>query len=261
MKKNLKKSAAEFRDGRKSRRDFLNEVADLILRTPPVMGHFDDDQKHEFFAFIASKLEKIISRYREFENSSFETWFGLVLKRYFIYFIRCRKINKVVEINKQPEILDCIGNNSNTFSNDLKIDLNIFSKNEKKIIGAKYGIIEENNFKITTKEILSKIEQKRQIEDKISEKFTKLLNIRKIIFNTSDFDQTEKLKMKEQKILRIKRKLESKFNRINIFATNSEVAKQLGISDGTVASYINRIKNKLKNAGFDKIIINEINVK
>ena len=57
MNKNIETYVEKFQKGSISRRDFLKEVNDFILKIPRYSKVFDKDIVHEFYAYIISKIE------------------------------------------------------------------------------------------------------------------------------------------------------------------------------------------------------------
>jgi RNA polymerase sigma factor (sigma-70 family) len=253
MKESLVKSVKEFQSGKITRRDFLKEASDFILKIPSYLGYHEDDIKNEFFAFVFSRIDKIISRYKELESSSFETWFKFVLKRQFHAFLRETYPDKVNEVNCDNNYIESIVEDR-IEEKSLKLDLSFLSKKEREVVNLKYGITAENDFNLAAKKILEKLDQKRKLEDRISEKYIRLLKIRSLILNEHEPCRLNDLKNREKKVLKTKRNLEFKANTFYLFPTNEWIGEQLGITEGTVASYLNRIKIKMKVVGLENIM-------
>ena len=95
MKEDLTIYVKKFQNGLITKRVFLNKINPIILKIPCYLGYKSTDIKHEFYAYIISKIDKIISLYKVIPNISFKTWFNIVLKREFYRYIN--KINKYNE--------------------------------------------------------------------------------------------------------------------------------------------------------------------
>jgi RNA polymerase sigma factor (sigma-70 family) len=250
MDKSSKINVKKFQEQKISRREFLKEEGGLILKMPGYLGYNDKDIQYEFYALIASKIDRIISKYKIQDNSSFETWFSLVLRRYFFHFIK--NVKQKEEIEKFiPDNFDLLTENPGI---NINLNLSCLSENEQKVVRLKYGINSESHNKENTAGIiLKKLDNKKRIEEKITKKYVALLQTQKNIKTETHPDKILLLKEKEKRIRENKRKLEKEFESYSIYPTNSFVSEQLGISQGTVASYLNRVKNKMEKEGIDKI--------
>jgi len=141
------------------------------------------------------------------------------------------------------------------FTNPLEnFDFSIFSENENKILDLKYNVGIKSEKSINAKQILIKLENKAKIEDRLSKKYIKLLNIRNMMRFETDRGALDQLKIEEQKIKNSKRKLEMFSNKISLLPTNLWIGNQLGIKSGTVSSYLNRIKIKFQKNGIPQAI-------
>jgi hypothetical protein len=250
MVKSSNEIVKKFQEKKITRREFLKEKGGLILKIPAYLGYNDKDIQYEFYAFIASKIDLIISKYKALNTSSFETWFSLVLRRYFMHFIKMIKQKEEFEnyIVETAELSE-----TNTKS-DINLDLSCLTANEKKVACLKYGLnTDKNNSENIAGLILKKLDNKKRLEEKITKKYVTLLQTQKNIRFETRSEKILELKEKEKKIRENKRRLEKEFESYSIFPTNSYIGEKLGISQGTVASYLNRIKNKMEKEGIDRI--------
>src|SRR4030065_224072 len=87
MNENLIIYVKKFQNGSITKREFLKHVNPIILNVPVYLGCKSTDVKHDFYAHIISKIDKLISFYKEVPHAKFTTWFNLVLKREFYNFI------------------------------------------------------------------------------------------------------------------------------------------------------------------------------
>ncbi len=256
MNENLAIYVKKFQNGLINKRDFLKHVNPLILNIPFYLGCKSVDIKYEFYAHIISKIEKLISFYKELPYAKFTTWFHLVLKREFYYFIS--KINKINDF-ESLQINDAIINfpeNTQPFSDEINnapINLTQLTEKEKNVIALKYGIkIYERDISKSVDKILSRLDKKRNLENKISRKYFKILNLQTQISKSDDNDKINNLRSELQKVINYKRKLEKAYYSFSIFPTNKWVGEQLGLSEGTIGAYLNKIKSKLMENKKDK---------
>jgi hypothetical protein len=254
MSTNLSALAENFKKSRISRREFLKETCNIIISIPNYLGYYDADIRHEFFAYIASKITRIISMYQTRENSQFISWFSITLKRQFYNFIsQYNKQNSIIEFI-YSDTLENYNSSSDDNLENINLNLSILSHKEKRVLSLKYGMDKDTSY--ITRRILSKIDKKKKMEETLNKKFFKLLMIQRNIIAESEKEKINVLKQKESLLKKGKRKLEKSMNRISILPSNKWVAKKMGISEGCVASYINRIRIKLIRAGINNIAVN-----
>ncbi len=249
MKENIIKYVKKFQKGLIPKREFINKINPIILKIPFYQGYKSIDIKHEFYAHILSKIEKIISLYIEIPNANFTTWLNVVLKREFIYFIT--KKNKINEF-ESLQVIEATNNYSYQIqetlnpTNKSSIDISQLTEKEKNVVALKYGIkIYKRDISESINQILKKLDKKKSIGNTISRKYYKILKLQKQISKTEDFDKKLILENELKKIKFYKRKLEKFFNSYSILPTNKWVGEQLGLSTGTIAAYLNKIKKKL----------------
>lgn len=249
MDENLSIYVKKFQNGLIAKRDFLKHVNRIILNVPVYHGCKSSDVKHDFYAHIISKIDKLISFYKEMPNAKFTTWFNLVLKREFYNFIS--KIKKKddfesFQINEAIINYPVITQPFSEKKNNMSINFTSLTEKEKNVIALKFGIkIFERDISKSVDKILTRLDKKRNIENVLSRKYYKILNLQSQISNSEDADKINRLKNKLQKAIYYKRKLEKTFSSISTLPTNKWVGEQLGLSEGTIGAYLNKIKTKL----------------
>lgn len=248
MKNCLLSAVMKFQKGIISKRVFLTHVNDLILKVPIYLGYKDKDIRHEFFALVISKIDKMISSYKKYDNAKFETWFNLVLKREFFNFIK--KINKKNKMEKsylnelsteRTEIPnDCL-------SDDIKqIDFSTLTEKEKNIVALKYGIqIGQRDITKTLDKIIDKMEKKKRIETLLTKKHFKIIALQREISNEVNSNIINEMINEIEKVKKSKRRMENILNKYSVLPSNKWVGEQVGILEGTVAAYLFKIKNKI----------------
>lgn len=250
MRKDLKPVVKKFMQNEISRRDFLIEVNAIILKVPSYWKCYDKDVVHEFYAYIVSKIDRIISRYTEYKSATFNTWFLRVLNREFFFFFK--KWNKKESLEKS--------NIKNLFANDLAnpnylynddvslIDFSVLSENEKNVAALKYGVrIGQRDISEAAEVIMQKVEKKKRMEEKLVKYYHKIMIIQNEMLAENDTEKVMELKKKEQKLKKSKNKLLNVLRTYKTYPTNAWVAEKLNLADGTVAAYINKIKVKIFN--------------
>jgi hypothetical protein len=244
-KSNLATWVKAFKEGKISRRELLIELNTLILNTPNYYGNYDIDIKYEFYAEVISKIEKILSYYKEIPNATFTTWFNFVLKREFYLFIIRHQKNELETVEYIDEIKknDIYSNQSCNYN----FDFSCLTEKEQEILALKFGVFfpdyqtDDSNLII-----VDKINRKRTIEQKITARYIKIINLQKKIQKEEDSSVIKDLKEKLNKTTISKRRLEYLFNRFNLMPSNQWVAEKLGISTGTVGAFLNKIKIKMQ---------------
>ena len=249
MNKELVSYAIKFQKGQISRREFLREINDIILKTPRYSGVYDKDIIHEFYAFFISKIDKIITRYKVKENASFNTWFNIVLKRSFINFYKNYKNHEENETVEYIDNYPINGSEKNLLEAKSFVleKLNFLSENEKTVLSLKFGLNINSNINIenSLNVIYNKLLNKTKIEEKITSRFSKLLKLETALKNETDKNKINEIKIKIQKTLKNKRNLEKVFYGSSSLPTNKWVGEKLGLTEGTVGAYLNKIKIKI----------------
>jgi len=244
---NIIDAVRAFQKEKISKRELLKELNDLILKTPNYYGYFDKDVKYEFYAYLISKIEKIISCYREIPEATFTTWFNVVLKRQFYLFIKKYKTQEQETVEYIENINGDQCNCRSSSINRYNFDFSHLTEKELIIFRLKYGIYNfDDELKESNSIIIDKLNRKRIIEDKIAGKYHMLINLQKQIQLESDKTTRNNLKERLAKVVENKRQLESKFSKFSMLPTNKWVGNKLGLSAGTVGAYLNKIKIKIK---------------
>lgn len=260
MKKCNAEIIKKFQKGLLTRRVLLGELSKFILNEPKYHGYFDDDIRNEFFALVASKIEKLLQKYKEIETADFTTWFSHVLRNEFFGFIkRWNSVEnyhskEVYELNTICNNYNDVTENEESEDENKKIDYSFLTENERNILLLKYGLGSNKiNIEETQSYIQDKLLLRKKYEELINKKFVKLIRLQKQIKFEVDKEKIKKLKEEEKEVLRKKRDYEYKYTHYNVFPSNKDVAQKLHYSIGTVSSYLNRIKLKFEKAGLDKI--------
>jgi hypothetical protein len=252
MAKDFSKTIEDYQKSRISTRDFLREIGIYILKFPFFHGYKDEDLRHEFFAYVVSKIRNIIMSYEKYENSSFLSWFNTVLKHQFFSFMK--------KYNSEKSLMDQF--NCDFYENEeiysashetdhINIDLSHLSGKERRVVALKYGL---SDSMFHTDYILKRIERKKMLEERISKKFFNLIRIHNELSTELDPERKKRLFLKEDLLKKNKRKLESALSSLSFTNTNEWVGSQLSMNAGTVATYLKRAKTKLKRAGLNNIL-------
>ena len=247
MKYDFSVMIEKYKKNRISRREFLREIGIYILKYPQIHGFYDMDLRHEFYAAIASKLDKILLRYKKQENKTFFGWFNKVLKNQFISFLNrfYKEKSKYESVDSQFIEEDVAYEEPVAFS----VELSGLTKNELEIISMKYGLNR------TYDEIaLRKIEKKKKLESRIAGKYVKLLKVQKQIKEENDPEKKKMLIEKERLLRESKRKLESRVKSMSLNPSNRVIADKLALKERTVSTYINRAKKKIETIGLENVI-------
>lgn len=251
---NLTNLAIKFQKGLIGRRQFLSKISLIILSIPKQFNVTDEDESHEFFAFILSKIDNLMARYKVQEDASFYTWLNFVLKRQFRNFEKLRKTKVVFDNEKTLKNyynkVEFQLEQDNHFEKELaNIDFSLFNDAEKQIIAYKYGLyIKKYCNTIPTMDKISKrIEKKRVMESNACRSHYKILKLQEKLKNENDKEEIEKILIKEKIAIKAKRNIEKRIKKLRIVPTNTWLAEKLGISRLAIIKAINNIKVKLNN--------------
>lgn len=260
MKRDLSYYAMKFKKGEISRKEFLKLISKYIFLVANLKKFYGRDIKHDFFFYIAGKIEKIIKNYRKIEGASFEDWIFVVLKNQFLYFLKTR-----IKKSDNEKAIYLLGFNEELFEeNSLfennckdKIDFSFLTYKERLVAAFKFGI---NFFDIkssgVSEIILKKIEKRKKLELKFNKRNLQIIKLQNSINNTYEIEKKEFLVEKEKVVKRYRDNIATMLNKFSIYPSNKWVSERLGISQGTVAAFIFKIKRKIKerySGFFDKV--------
>ena len=249
-KRNLKAKAIMFQNGQMSRREFIGEVSGLIMRAARAMNCRSYDWRYDYYLYVVSDIDKLISCYKPDDNFEFETWFVAICKKRYISFIRHKKsrwcsvsdANLTEIFNNSSEI--CIDSPLPSYSYEM-LDYSGLTSLEQEIIKARYGIMDDAATNISAGLIQNaREEEKLKIADLIAKKYAKLLDIRTKIQN-ADEEESAELRSKEQRIIRRKRTLENRYNGIKTQNSLSVLCKMYNISRYAIEKALQSAENKL----------------
>jgi len=251
MEKNLSEIIRKYKNGFITRRVLINTLTPYILKIPEYLKITDKDIIYDFYAYIIGKIDNLIKTYKEYKSAKFLTWFNTVFKREFISYLRSRKfLNdetlKQIHLTFAHDLINLTDYSNEDIYKD-SINLSVLTKKEQTVLSLKYGINTGIiNIDESVKIILKKIEKKKQIQIKLEKKYVKILTLQKEIINEKDENKKNELTAKEIKTRNYKKKLEKKYTGFCILPSNRWVGNKLGLSEGTIAAYLFKIKKKLK---------------
>lgn len=245
----MKSIVRKFKKGRLSRKEFLKIVGACIINAPKSIGFKDKDIIYEFYAHIAAKIERIIDRYTEYDNVKFETWFMKVLKREFLKYNKNNITKHNIELSFLKYINPHLQRTSETLPDDnekLLFNYDCLTEREKSVVALKYAVAIENiNVEKSAEIILEKIEKRKKIESRINKYHVKMIALQDQIRTLTCIESLQENKIRLQSLKRRKMKLVNSLSHISDLPTNKWVGKQLGITCGTVAAYLYKIRKKL----------------
>ena len=253
-KRNLKVKAIMFQNGQMSRREFIGEISGLVMRAAHAMNCRSYDWRYDFYLSIVSNIDKLISCYKPDDNFEFETWFVAICKKRYISFIRHKKskwcrvsdANLTEIFNNSSEMT--ADNNTQSYSYEM-LDYTGLTTLEKEVIKARYGILDQDKSTNQTAGLMQneREEKKLKIADLIAKKYAKLLDIRAKIQDAEEenIEETDKLRSKEQRIIRRKRTLENRYNGIKTLNSLSFLCKMYNISRYALEQTLKSAENKL----------------
>jgi hypothetical protein len=260
-KQDLKKMAMSYKQGRISRREFSGAASKLILSIPGRFNNNDADVRHEFFAHILAIIDTLIQKYTPLENVPFEAWFIFVLKRQYFAFIK-KDQDKILCLSDTIEKMTgaCDPGFSRVNETDKRLDLSNLTEKEKRIAALKYGLsVPDVDISETCSTMLLKTEKRKDLENKIHYRYRSMIMLESRIRSESDKIRRKQLIERNLNIRNSKRRLEFKYRRLSIYPTNKWVAGKLGVSEGTIAAYINKIRRKVKSS--NELVFREMSSK
>ncbi|HBD92954.1 MAG: hypothetical protein A2015_01720 [Spirochaetes bacterium GWF1_31_7] len=250
--KNLDEIIDNYRNGRIKRRELISTLSELIIKIPHYFNCYDEDFKNDYYVMILSKIDNLLKTYKKIEKCRFTTWFIHILKRQYIQFY-CKnqyqnKYNEQYNIEYNDEQLEnssllSSGNINNYFENGSFLNLSELNEIELKIIELKYGFDADTFY---TEHVEKKVQQKSQLESRLSKSYNKLLDVQKEIRKSLNIEEIENLKRQEALIITRKRNNERRYKKITPTPSNKWVSEQVNLCETTVGTYLTRIKKKLK---------------
>lgn len=237
------------------KRKLISILSPIIIQYPAYYKYKDEDFRHDFYVYVISKFDKLLSSYKPLSDCKFSTWFSIVLNKRLWNFTRVKKFeraHKVEEnfINEEAHDKYFVAedtvkyeeeNSYDFFNTILKSDL---SKKEKKIL-----ILKFSNACITDNEdpqLIKKIRKVEEIKQRIHKNHFAISYLKKQLMKcTSEDKRNEIIKKLERIEISQRNKLEILENS-EISRSNTWVAKQLNIKTSTVSSLLLRAKRKLQ---------------
>ncbi len=247
----------EFRNPR-TKRKLISILSPVIVNFPHFYKYLDEDLCHDFYIFILSKLDKILSKYTPLSTAKFSSWFSVTMSRNLWLFIYCEKRKnkyKIDEISADEDMEKKYFVSENTVkyeSNDNEcydffntiLHNSKLSKKEKKIMILKF--LNMSIFPYEDPTLQKKIEKIETIKNRINKNRLHIFNLQKKLCNC----KSEK-KRKEilDELARIKKYYDYKkehLKNLSLCRSNKWVAQQLGLRISTVSSLVLRAKKKLR---------------
>ena len=209
------------------------------------------DWRYDFYLYIISNIDKIIECYKPNDDFTFEVWFVTLCKKRYISFIRMKKAKWIsVSDANLTEIFNdshAVNTDKHTESYSYEmLDYSGLSALEQELIKARYGILNDNNAANQTAGLMqnAREEEKNRLAELIAKKYAKLLDIRTKIQN-ADEDKANELRLKEQQIIRGKRRLENRYNGIKTLNSLKTLCQIYHISRYNLEKTLKAAENKL----------------
>lgn len=248
----------EFKNPR-TKRKLISILSPVIVNYPHFYKYLDEDFCHDFYIFILSKLDKILSKYTPFSSSKFSSWFSVTINRNLWLFIHCEKrknkyrieeiqadenVEKKYFVSENTVKYESDDNECYDFFNTI-LHSSILSGKEKKIMILKF--LNMSIFPYEDPTLQKKIERIETIRHRINKNRLHIFNLQKKLCNCKS---EKKRKEISDELTRIKKYYDHKkecLKNLSICRSNKWVAQQLGLKTSTISSMVMRAKKKLQN--------------
>jgi DNA-directed RNA polymerase specialized sigma24 family protein len=248
----LTQTVLQLQNKSPNRREIISLLSPVIFKLMDYWKLFEPDIRSGFYCSLLGRLETVIAKYRYRENIQFMTWFQKVIRReYFKFYHQHKKqeIREKISIEKFYDQYqeDALQPQTPAQENSRLVSLlQRLSDKEKEVFLRKTGFYESR----TADEPLSRRQIIFQIlEQKTERYFIRLIKIQHEILQETDTLKKSVLKLKERQIHHRYQEIRNKLSRYKLTRTNKTVADQMKIGEGSVSTYMKRIRKKLKVSG------------
>ncbi len=254
------------------RRKLISILSPIIVQYPTYYKYRNKDFQHDFYVYIISKFDKLLSAYKPLTDCKFTTWFSLIMSRNLWNFNRIKKrkyshqveekfINEGVQ-DKYFVAEDTVKyeqeNHYDFFNTILKSNL---SMKEKKIL-----ILKFSNACIAESEdpsLIKKMQRIEKIKQRINKNQFTIFQLQKQLAECTSEEKRSEIIKEIERIENYQKNKTKSLESFDICRSNAWIAKQLNIKTSTVSSLLMRAKKKLqeRNApiGLFPVVDNESN--
>lgn len=254
------------------RRKLISILSPVIVQYPTYYKYRNKDFQHDFYVYIISKFDKLLSAYKPLTDCKFTTWFSLIMSRNLWNFNRIKKrkyshqveekfINEGVQ-DKYFVAEDTVKyeqeNHYDFFNTILKSNL---SMKEKKILILKFSnaCIAENE----DPSLIKKMQRIEKIKQRINKNQFTIFQLQKQLAECTSEEKRSEIIKEIERIENYQKNKTKSLESFDICRSNAWIAKQLNIKTSTVSSLLMRAKKKLqeRNApiGLFPVVDNESN--
>lgn len=254
------------------KRKLISILSPAIIQYPVYYKYNDKDFQHDFYIYVISKFDKLLSAYKPLSDCKFSTWFSLIMSRKLWNFTRirkCEKSRKVEEnfINEEAHDKYFVAEDTvkyededpyDFFNTILNSDLSI---KEKKILILKFSnaCIMENE----DPQLIKKMQRIERIKQRIHKNQFAISRLKKQLRKCTTEEERGEIIKDIERIETSQRNKMKILEDTDISRSNTWIAEQLNIKTSTVSSLLLRAKRKLqeRNApiGLFPIVDNEDN--
>lgn len=238
-----------------TRRKLISILSPLIVRYPTYYKYRDKDFCHDFYVFILSGFDKLLSAYKPLVNCKFMTWFSLTMNRKLWTFLRFEKNKRSHRIEENfvgEELHDkyFVAEDAVTYETERSYDFfntvlhSNLSPKEKKIV-----ILKFSNICITQHEdplLIKKMRRIEAIKQRIHKNQFMIFKLEKQLLECYSEEKRKEIIKNIERIEHYQKSKKKNLENFVICRSNKWIAAQLNIKTSTVSSLLLRAKKKLK---------------
>lgn len=254
------------------RRKLISILSPVIVQYPTYYKYRNKDFQHDFYVYIISKFDKLLSAYKPLTDCKFTTWFSLIMSRNLWNFnrIKKRKYSHQVEekfINEGVQDKYFVAEDTVKYERENPYDFfNTILKSNLSMKEKKILILKFSNACITESEdpsLIKKMQRIEKIKQRINKNQFTIFQLQKQLAECTSEEKRSEIIKEIERIENYQKNKTKSLESFDICRSNAWIAKQLNIKTSTVSSLLMRAKKKLqeKNApiGLFPVVDNESN--
>lgn len=254
------------------RRKLISILSPVIVQYPTYYKYRNKDFQHDFYVYIISKFDKLLSAYKPLTDCKFTTWFSLIMSRNLWNFnrIKKRKYSHQVEekfINEGVQDKYFVAEDTVKYERENPYDFfNTILKSNLSMKEKKILILKFSNACIAESEdpsLIKKMQRIEKIKQRINKNQFTIFQLQKQLAECTSEEKRSEIIKEIERIENYQKNKTKSLESFDICRSNAWIAKQLNIKTSTVSSLLMRAKKKLQERnvpiGLFPVVDNESN--
>lgn len=237
------------------RRKLISILSPVIVQYPTYYKYRNKDFQHDFYVYIISKFDKLLSAYKPLTDCKFTTWFSLIMSRNLWNFnrIKKRKYSHQVEekfINEGVQDKYFVAEDTVKYERENPYDFfNTILKSNLSMKEKKILILKFSNACIAESEdpsLIKKMQRIEKIKQRINKNQFTIFQLQKQLAECTSEEKRSEIIKEIERIENYQKNKTKSLESFDICRSNAWIAKQLNIKTSTVSSLLMRAKKKLQ---------------